>query len=106
MVRYALFLGMNMELADRNTELPYKSPLQPYVSWATLVMVSLVVFFSGLCFPQLQIRCRQDQGSSDIRPGFDIFVKGQFTASGFITCYINIFIFAGKFNPSNVDRAK
>ncbi|KAL6416064.1 amino acid permease [Ilyonectria robusta] len=53
-------------------ELPYKSPLQPYVSWATLVMVSLVVFFSG----------------------FDIFVKGQFTASGFITCYINIFIFA------------
>ncbi|KAF7555903.1 hypothetical protein G7Z17_g1771 [Cylindrodendrum hubeiense] len=53
-------------------ELPYKSPLQPYTSWATLVMVSLVVLFSG----------------------FDIFVKGNFTASGFITCYVNVFIFA------------
>ena len=27
--------------------LPYKSPLQPYVAWATLVAVSLIVFFSG-----------------------------------------------------------
>lgn len=92
-----------MKLADRNNiELPFKSSLQPYVSWATLVMVSLVVFFSGLCFPKLQIRCTQYEVSSDMRPGFDIFVKGQFTASGFITCYINIVIFAGKFDSSNV----
>ncbi|KAF5559057.1 amino acid permease [Fusarium mexicanum] len=27
--------------------------------------------------------------------GFDVFVKGRFTAQGFITCYINIAIFAG-----------
>jgi amino acid transporter len=27
--------------------------------------------------------------------GFDVFVKGHFTAQGFITCYINIAIFAG-----------
>ncbi|KAI1853953.1 hypothetical protein JX266_001094 [Neoarthrinium moseri] len=52
-------------------ELPYRSPGQPYVSWATLVMVSLIVLFSG----------------------FDVFVKGNFTASGFITYYVNIFIF-------------
>ena len=31
--------------------LPYKSPLQPYVSWATLFVVSLVIIFSGTCFP-------------------------------------------------------
>ncbi|KAJ4258236.1 hypothetical protein NW762_008385 [Fusarium torreyae] len=54
------------------TDLPYKSPLQPYAAWATLVMVCLVIIFSG----------------------FDVFVKGQFTAQGFITCYINIAIFA------------
>lgn len=38
------------------------------------MLVFLVVFFSG----------------------FDVFVKGNFTAAGFITCYINIAIFAGK----------
>ncbi|KAI8713940.1 AA-permease domain-containing protein [Fusarium sp. LHS14.1] len=53
-------------------DLPYKSPLQPYVSWATLLMVCLVILFAG----------------------FDVFVKDQFTAEGFITCYINIAIFA------------
>lgn len=29
------------------TALPYKSPLQPYVSWATMFVVSLVILFSG-----------------------------------------------------------
>ncbi|OTA07346.1 Amino acid permease [Trichoderma parareesei] len=51
--------------------LPYKSPLQPYVSWATLFVVSLIIVFSG----------------------FDVFVKGHFTAAGFLTCYLNVGIF-------------
>ncbi|KAH8671693.1 amino acid permease [Xylariales sp. PMI_506] len=53
-------------------ELPYKSPGQPWVAWATLIAVFLVVFFSG----------------------FDVFTTGNFTASGFLTCYLNVFIFA------------
>lgn len=57
------------------TDLPYRSPCQPYASWATLFFVILVVFFSG----------------------FDVFVDGRFTATGFLTCYLNIFIFAGQY---------
>ncbi|WQF79100.1 Putative amino acid permease/ SLC12A domain-containing protein [Colletotrichum destructivum] len=53
-------------------DLPYRSPGQPYVSWITLFMVFLVVFFSG----------------------FDVFTTGNFTASGFLTCYVNVFVFA------------
>ncbi|KND88622.1 Dicarboxylic amino acid permease [Tolypocladium ophioglossoides CBS 100239] len=53
-------------------ELPYKSPLQPYAAWATLAIVSLVVTFSG----------------------YDVFVRGRFTAAGFLTYYLNIGIFA------------
>ncbi|KPM42690.1 Proline-specific permease [Neonectria ditissima] len=65
------YAGLKKQGYSRD-ELPYKSPLQPYVSWATLTVVSLVVIFSG----------------------FDVFVKGNFTAAGFLTCYINIIIFA------------
>jgi len=57
-----------------NTDLPYKSPLQPYISYFSLVVVILVVFFSG----------------------FGVFVTGNFTVAGFITYYLNIAIFAGK----------
>lgn len=28
--------------------------------------------------------------------GFDVFVKGHFTAAGFLTCYLDIGIFAGR----------
>ncbi|KAG4270006.1 hypothetical protein FPRO04_11838 [Fusarium proliferatum] len=65
------FAGLKKQGYSRE-ELPYKSPFQPYVAWATLLMVSLVILFCG----------------------FDVFVKGHFTAQGFITCYINIAIFA------------
>jgi len=34
--------------------------------------------------------------------GFDVFVKGHFTAQGFITCYINIAIFAGMYELSTI----
>ncbi|KAH8654448.1 amino acid permease/ SLC12A domain-containing protein [Tricladium varicosporioides] len=52
--------------------LPYKSPLQPYVAYATTLVVFLVIFFSG----------------------YAVFFPGNFTASGFLTYYINIAIFA------------
>ncbi|KAG9496423.1 hypothetical protein J7337_013011 [Fusarium musae] len=65
------FAGLKKQGYSRE-DLPYKSPFQPYVAWATLLVVSLVILFCG----------------------FDVFVKGHFTAQGFITCYINIAIFA------------
>ncbi|KAF4964602.1 hypothetical protein FSARC_7508 [Fusarium sarcochroum] len=77
-------------------DLPYKSPLQPYAAWATLVMVCLVILFSGL----LSRRDLAIEESADGAIGFDVFVKGHFTAQGFITCYINIAIFAGTVWPT------
>ncbi|EFQ34872.1 amino acid permease [Colletotrichum graminicola] len=65
------YAGLKAQGYSRD-DLPYCSPGQPYVSWITLVMVCLIVFFSG----------------------FDVFTAGNFTASGFLTCYLNIFIFA------------
>ncbi|KAH0527037.1 hypothetical protein TsFJ059_002081 [Trichoderma semiorbis] len=64
------YAGLKKQGYSRDA-LPYKSPLQPYVSWATMFVVSLVILFSG----------------------FDVFVKGNFTAAGFLTCYLNVFIF-------------
>ncbi|BDD63609.1 hypothetical protein MPDQ_004261 [Monascus purpureus] len=64
------YFGLKAQRISRH-ELPYRSPLQPYTACTTLLVVFLVVFFSG----------------------FDIFVKGNFTASGFLTCYLNVFIF-------------
>jgi amino acid transporter len=54
--------------------LPYKSPFQPYVAWITGCIIFLVILFSG----------------------YAVFFPGNFTASGFLTYYINIAIFAGK----------
>ncbi|KAJ0287523.1 hypothetical protein CBS470a_005367 [Colletotrichum nupharicola] len=70
------YAGLKVQGYSRK-DLPYRSPGQPYVSWVTLVVVVLVVFFSG----------------------FDVFTTGNFTASGFLTCYLNVFIFAGKTFP-------
>ncbi|UKZ69520.1 uncharacterized protein TrAtP1_010526 [Trichoderma atroviride] len=64
------YAGLKSQGYSRDA-LPYKSPLQPYISWATMFVVSLVILFSG----------------------FDVFVKGHFTAAGFLTCYLNIAIF-------------
>ncbi|KAK1239843.1 hypothetical protein MKX08_007285 [Trichoderma sp. CBMAI-0020] len=64
------YAGLKSQGYSRDA-LPYKSPLQPYVSWATMFVVSLVILFSG----------------------FDVFVKDNFTAAGFLTCYLNIAIF-------------
>lgn len=61
--------------ADRIIELPYRTPFQPYTAWVTTFMVVLIVLTSG----------------------FDVFTKGNFTASGFLTSYLNIAIFAGMY---------
>ncbi|KAK2002620.1 amino acid permease [Colletotrichum falcatum] len=65
------YAGLKAQGYSRN-DLPYQSPGQPYISWITLAMVTLIVFFSG----------------------FDVFTIGNFSASVFLTCYLNIFIFA------------
>ncbi|KAF7560547.1 hypothetical protein G7046_g3576 [Stylonectria norvegica] len=65
------FAGLKAQGYDRK-DLPYRSPLQPYTAWATLIAVSLVIIFSG----------------------YDVFVKGHWTSSDFLTCYLNIAIFA------------
>ena len=81
-------------LTNRNDiELPYRSPFQPYTAWATMIAISVIIFFSGM-LQHLQPPCHWLSISS---LGFDIFFPGNFTASGFLTNYIDIPIFAGKF---------
>ncbi|OJJ56039.1 hypothetical protein ASPSYDRAFT_60165 [Aspergillus sydowii CBS 593.65] len=66
------FAGLKVQGFDRR-RLPSRNFMQPYVAWATLFMVVMVVLFSG----------------------FDVFTTGNFTAAGFLTSYLNIAIFAG-----------
>ncbi|KAL4740768.1 amino acid permease/ SLC12A domain-containing protein [Aspergillus similis] len=65
------YQGLKVQGFDRDG-LPYRNFMQPYAAWATLFMVVMVLLFSG----------------------FDVFTTGNFTASGFLTSYINIGIFA------------
>lgn len=76
---------------DNSSDLPYKSPGQPYVSWVTLSFIVLVVLFSGEFEKPSTIIAELTRKHS----GFDVFTTGNFTASGFLTCYLNVFIFAG-----------
>jgi len=71
-VTYLKFFYALKKQGISRDELPYKSPLQPYTAWITLLMVFLVILFSG----------------------FDVFFPGNFSASSFLTCYVNIAIFA------------
>lgn len=52
-------------------DLPYRARLQPYASWFSIIMSGLVIVFSG----------------------WSVFLKGNFTASGFLTSYIGIPVF-------------
>ncbi|EEA25380.1 proline-specific permease, putative [Talaromyces marneffei ATCC 18224] len=62
------FYGLKRQGISQN-ELPYRGPLQPYGSVGNFThSVSYCIL---LC----------------------VFVKGHFTASGFLTCYLNVFIF-------------
>ncbi|KAJ0299500.1 hypothetical protein COL516b_009001 [Colletotrichum fioriniae] len=51
------------------------------IGWI-VIEITYLRFFAGL----------KAQGYS--RNGFDVFTTGNFTASGFLTCYLNVFIFA------------
>lgn len=51
--------------------LPYRARLQPYASWFSIVMCAIVILFSG----------------------WSVFLKGNFTASGFLTNYLGIPVF-------------
>ncbi|KAG7404814.1 Arginine permease CAN1 [Fusarium oxysporum f. sp. rapae] len=87
------FAGLKKQGYSRE-DLPYKSPFQPYVAWATLLMVSLVILFCGKSQLSPSYPPRSMNTLANYISGFDVFVKGHFTAQGFITCYINIAIFA------------
>ncbi|ETS59941.1 hypothetical protein PaG_05922 [Moesziomyces aphidis] len=52
-------------------ELPYRARLQPYSSWFSIVVCAIVIFFSG----------------------WSVFLKGNFTASGFLSSYLGIPVF-------------
>ncbi|KXJ96214.1 amino acid permease/ SLC12A domain-containing protein [Microdochium bolleyi] len=65
------YAGLKAQGYDRK-ELPYRSPGQPYTAMVTLFCVVLILLTSG----------------------FDVFVEGNFSAAGFLTCYLNLGIFA------------
>lgn len=65
------FYGCRAQGIDRS-ELPWKSPFQPYCSWISLSLFLLLLVTSG----------------------FSVFVSGHWDTQGFITSYINIPIFA------------
>jgi amino acid transporter len=73
-------------------DLPYQSPGQPYVAWITMVLVSVILLTSGMCIGRFDQRACTDNTRF---LGFDVFVKGNFTVSGFLTCYLNLGIFVG-----------
>jgi yeast amino acid transporter len=73
-------------------ELPYKSPLQPFTAWFTMISIIVVIFFSGIPLYNLLLIIPSRLTSLQ---GFNVFFPGQFTASGFLSNYINIPIFLG-----------
>lgn len=59
--------GMRYQSLSRD-ELPYKAPLQPYLSYFTFVMLSIIILTAG----------------------FTVFIKGEWDAPTFVTTYICI----------------
>ncbi|KAE9968107.1 hypothetical protein BLS_006015 [Venturia inaequalis] len=64
------FYGLKYQHINRD-RLPYKSPLQPYMAWSTLLALTLVILFSG----------------------YSVFFPGKWSTSTFLTYYIDIAIF-------------
>lgn len=62
--------GLKYNGIDRNS-LPFKSPLQPYLAYFSIVFCLVIAFFNG----------------------FDAFFPGRFSAKSFVPPYINIPIF-------------
>jgi len=98
------FKALKVQGYERN-DLPYQSPGQPYVAWITMILVTTILLTSGTCIDRFDSVLIRDQiHSADIirHLGFDVFVKGNFTTAGFLTCYLNLAIFAGKSDQSQV----
>lgn len=56
-VTYLRFFHALKKQGISRDKLPYRGPLQPYVAWITLLMVFLIIFFSGkICFSSM-LRC-------------------------------------------------
>ena len=68
------YAGLRYHAISRD-ELPYKSPLQPFLAWFALVFSGAVALFNG----------------------FDCFFPGKFSAKTFLPPYIDIPIFGGLF---------
>lgn len=66
---YLRFLyGCKKQGIDRHTELPWAAPLQPYTTWASLVLFILLLFTGG----------------------YTTFIHGEWNDETFISSYINI----------------
>lgn len=64
------FHGLKYQKISRDT-LPYKAPLQPYLSYFTFFMFSVIILLSA----------------------FTVFINGQWSASVFVTTYISVPLF-------------
>lgn len=65
------YYGCRKQGIDRHKELPWAAPFQPYSTWASLVLLLLLLFTGG----------------------FSTFIHGHWNAEIFISAYINIPIF-------------
>lgn len=65
------YYGCKKQGIDRYRELPWAAPFQPYSTWASLVLILLLLFTGG----------------------FSTFIHGHWSAETFISSYINIPIF-------------
>ena len=69
LVVYLRFLyGCKKQGIDRHRELPWAAPLQPYTTWASLI-VFILLFFTG---------------------GYTTFMKGRWSTETFISSYFNL----------------
>jgi yeast amino acid transporter len=66
--------ALALQGVDRNT-LPYKSPLQPYITWFALCFFAIVIIFNG----------------------WQVFTRGRWSVRGFISSYIGILLYFGAF---------
>ncbi|KZT26674.1 amino acid permease [Neolentinus lepideus HHB14362 ss-1] len=73
MVLFTCYIRFRQALVynDVLDNLPFRTPLQPYVTWFTLSLITLIT----------------------ITNGFQVFFPGQFTASSFLAAYITIPVF-------------
>lgn len=65
------YYGCKAQGIDRKAELPWAAPFQPYTTWASLALFTILLFTGG----------------------FATFVKGNWSTETFVSSYINIPIF-------------